>query len=211
MRIIRKIVFVFIVSALFILSSCGKKKTTTTLIGANTVFDSKEDIPVYILSYCFFDEVYKEEVELRVSFGQSYAIMSSDRTNTEFLNEDPLLDTKNNYYKLYVVDENNNKKDYNKKLNVVNRRFYIQDNDEYTLYGWFSFNGGTAKIPKEYFDKNEGEIYLSVFEESKTTTDEKLMETIAVKYTKDENGIKLVVPEKYTSIENYDKSGKTKY
>ena len=182
-----------------------------TLIGANTVFDSKEDIPVYILSYRFVDEVYKEDVELSVSFGQSYAIMSSDYTNTEFLNEEPLLDTKNNYYKLYVVDENNNKKDYNIKLNVVNRRFYIQDNDEYTLYGWFSFNSGIAKISKEYFDKNEGEIYLSVFEESKTTTDEKLMVTIAVKYTKDKNGIKLVVPEKHTSIENYDKSGKKKY
>ena len=207
MKIMRKIVFYIFIFALFILSSCGKKKTTT-LIGANTIYDSKENIPDIMLSYRFTDETYNKDVELATCFGQSFAIMSSDNMNIEYLNEDPLLDTKNNYYKLYVVDENNNKKDYNKILIAIENIFFIQDNDEYTVYGWFGFNSGTIIIPKEYFDKNEGEIHLSVFEESKTTNDEKLMVTIAIKYTKSEKGIKLVVPEKYTSIEYYDKTKK---
>ena len=199
------------------MTSCGKKTTTSKNIDtknnkngrgsisptpdlvfcANAMYNSKEEIPDIVLTCCCYDEIFNSDVNLEMRFGQSLAVMENDYETTEYLINDSLIDKKNNNYVLYVVDGNNNKKEYKKEMTTSIYRpdlIYVNEFNKYFIQCWFLHNDKVS-IPKKYFDKNEGEVYLSVFEESKTTTDEKVLVTIAIKYTKDENGIKIVAPE----------------
>jgi len=224
MKIIKNLLFINTFIVLFALSSCSRKTTkekttkenSSTIITsatqkdiffcANALYNSKEDIPRYIFSYYCYDETYSGDVELKMGFGQSYALMFDDFETYEYLNSDSLFDEKNNDYKIYVVDENNNKKELRIAIRPNPKLIFLNTKGKNMLYCWALRDTQKISIPKEYFDKNEGSVFLSAFEENKTTDEEKSLVSITIKYTKDENGIRLIPPE--NSIFDLEYSGR---
>ena len=222
MKIIKRIIIIVLILPLFVLTSCKRKPnqqrksaispTSDLVFCANAVYNSIEEIPNYILSYCCYKEEFRDDVQLKMRFGEPW--WWSDPTIYEsetIIDRERLIDRKNNNYYLWLIDEEGNKSEFNKEIikgNSENHKFgFWHIYDKYIMYTWF-LTYEIINIPKDYFAESEGEIYLSVFEKNKSTSEEKSLVTVTIKYTNNEGKIKLVAPEKSFSGKGIDE-GKT--
>ena len=204
MRAIKRLLFLSIVLVLFILTSCGKYKgkpysniapTSDLVFCANAMYNTKEDIPDIYLIYCCYNESFSEDVELCFLFDKTGSIYY-DNNMEKLIDEEETLDKHHNTFSLYLVDESNNKllllddEMYVRSCSVIEKCF-----DKYIVTFWSFAKQNRCSIPKEHFDSNNGEIRVSVFQKNRKSNEEQSLITIAIKYTKDENGIKIVAPE----------------
>jgi len=211
MRALKKILFLNIIIALFILSSCGTKTTagekgaayqdiapTPDLIFcANAMYDSKEDIPDACLIYCCYNEAYKGNVEIAFLFGKPTEIHYELGGGIErLISDEEVLDTTHNVFSLYLVDDNNGKiislddKMYTRPATVIDYCL-----NKYIVSFWSYAKQNRCSIPMEYFNSKTGELYISVFQRNKKTGDELSLITITIEYIKDDDGIKIIAPD----------------
>ena len=223
MKIIKRIIIIVLILPLFILTSCGKKApvgpsrtpitpTSDLVFCANAMYDSIDEIPTFIISYSCYEEEFEENINLKIRFGQACYILSEDGHSSTDIYDEELIDTKNNYYILCLVDKENNKKDLFIQLkNCLSgnskKIIFWEIYNKYIFYYWYR-NNDNISIPKDYFTESEGEIYLSVFEKNKSTFEEKSLVTVTIKYINNEGKIKLIAPEKSFSGKGIDE-GKT--
>ena len=220
MKWLKKILFLHILICLLILSSCSKKAndksaeipqnaTTPDLVFcANAFYESKDDIPDVILSYCCKDKEYTGDVKLYFYVGQTCAIFTNDNDGRSFTLEtfdNNILHVINEYYldpnyklQLYETDEYANKvsflKDFPSLSYTYTSNFWLTKGGKYLLNGWSKAYGYQTIISKESFSKEKGEIYISLYQIVVNTSEETVLKTIKIEYENDGQSIKLIPP-----------------
>ena len=217
MYTIKKFLYIQIALFIIIISSSCKKTTTKDssivtsnksgitptqdlVFCANALYDSKEDIPNIVLSYCCYDEMYDENVILYFLLGQTSSIWVGG--NKEKIYNDIIIphDDKNYKYMLCEVDTNNNKLGFEKELwtygidSSGTGLTFTNPYGKYVLYCWFESNRNKVIIPKESFLEEKGVINLSVFKINKNNKNEETLVTISIEYTNDGQYIRLIPP-----------------
>ena len=218
MKTLKKIIYVLITLCFSALTSCTKKgnskssskiiTTGSTAISptpylvfcANAMYDSKEDLPEIVLSYCSYEDFYEDDVTLFFLLGQTSSIWVGG--NKEKIYNDIIIphDDKNYKYMLCEVDTNNNKLGFEKELwtygidSSGTGLTFTNPYGKYVLYCWFESNRNKVIIPKESFLEEKGVINLSVFKINKNNKNEETLVTISIEYTNDGQYIRLIPP-----------------
>ena len=129
MKIIKRIIIIILILPIFVLTSCKRKRpnqrksaispTSDLVFCANAVYNSIEEIPDYILSYCCYKEEFSEDVKLRIRFVEPWWWLDSNAGDFDSainIDRERLIDRKNYEYYLYLVDKDNNKSEFNKRI-----------------------------------------------------------------------------------------------
>ena len=221
----------YFITFLLLLTSCSRKNnkpkgrdalspSPNCVFCANAMYENKQDVPKYVLSYCCYEEKYDGDVELYLRCGQTAQINGRDfLIGRDFDDVDYLVDKNDKsvigrYYDngiscyLCVSSDGNDVIEYQKKIRPVVCSF-AEVLNKYILYTSFLYNA-ELKIPKELFKKPNGELLLSMYKEN--VNDDNILVTTIIKYTNDGEYIELIPPKgSFTGIGFWEMNEEDRY